>query len=78
MRIRRGFLSDSAFDDVVQFLTASGVFERRENHIISGPSVERLVSRVALIRNANLFERERNAIEALKTIRVTASMLEGW
>ena len=78
MRIRRGFLSDSAYDDVVQFLTASGVFERGESHIISGPNFNELASMTALIRNTNLFERERNAIEALKAIKLTANMLEGW
>lgn len=78
MRIRRGFLSDNAFDDVVQLLTAIEVFERRENHIISGANAGHIKKVTTLIRDTNIFVRERNAIAELTEIRITANMLEGW
>jgi hypothetical protein len=78
MRIRRGFLSDTAHDDVMQFLSASGVFERAESHVVSGPNSSNLEKVTALIRDMDLFERERSAIEALRAIKLTANMLEGW
>jgi hypothetical protein len=78
MRIRRGFLSDSAHDDVIDYLVANGVFERQPNHLISGMSAGKLSNMVTQINDQELFKPERRAIEELKTIKITDSMLEGW
>jgi len=36
MRIRRGFLSDTAHDDVINYLVACGQIRRFETQIVSG------------------------------------------
>lgn len=78
MRIRRGFLSDTAHDDVMQFLSASGVLERADSHVVTGPNSTNLEKVTGLIREMDLFERERSAIDTLRAIKLTANMLEGW
>ncbi len=78
MRIRRGFLSDSAHDDVISYLVACGRLVRAETQIISGTSSGALKDVAESIVENELFASERSVIEQLADINITNEMLEGW
>lgn len=78
VRIRRGFLSDSAHDDVISYLVACGRLKRFETQIVSGTSGGALMEIAKSIAEHELFASERGAIEQLADIRITNEMLEGW
>jgi hypothetical protein len=78
MRIRRGFLSDSAHDDVISYLVACGRLKRFETQIVSGTSGGALMELAKSITDRELFASERSVIEQLANIRITNEMLEGW
>jgi len=78
MRIRRGFLSDSAHDDVISYLVACGRLKRFETQIVSGTSGAALMELAKSITERELFASERSVIEQLANIRITNEMLEGW
>ncbi|MGA2351228.1 MAG: hypothetical protein ABSF70_12410 [Terracidiphilus sp.] len=78
LRIRRGFLSDSAHDDVINYLIACGRLKRFETQIVSGTGGGALTKIVESIREHDLFSSERGVIELLAEIKITNEMLEGW
>jgi hypothetical protein len=78
MRVRRGFLSDSAHDDVISYLVACGRLARLETQIASGTSGGALKEIAESIAEHELFASERGAIEQLADIRITNEMLGGW
>ncbi|MFZ0662874.1 MAG: hypothetical protein WAM66_09295 [Acidobacteriaceae bacterium] len=78
MRIRRGFLSDSAHDDVISYLVAYGQLKRFETQIVSGTSGDALMELAESIAEHKLFVSERGVIEQLANIRITNEMLGGW
>jgi hypothetical protein len=78
VRIRRGFLSDTAHEDVMNFLVACRVFVRDGGQIAlgaKGQEVERIIKEV---QTRDLFVSERETIAALGDIKITNNMLEGW
>ena len=77
-RIRRGFLSDTAYDDVMNFLEACTVFVREGAQIALGPKGEEVRKIVGQIQDQELFLSEREAIAVLADIKITNNMLEGW
>jgi hypothetical protein len=77
-RIRRGFLSDTAYEDAVDLLTAAGVFVRHGSHLSTGPRAAFLAEVSNSLVENRLFESERIVISELAHVRVTNSMLEGW
>jgi hypothetical protein len=78
IRIRRGFLSDSAHDDVISYLVACGRLTRLETQVVSGTSGRALKEVAESIADHDLFASERGVIEQLANIRITNEMLEGW
>jgi hypothetical protein len=78
IRIRRGFLSDSAHDDVVRYLAACGLIFRQETQIVSGLNANGLTQVANSIVQNDLFASERDALDELSQIRITNQMLEGW
>jgi hypothetical protein len=77
-RTRRAFLSDTAHDDVIRFISASGALRREGDHLYPGETYGNLLEIIDAIKKANLFQREREGIEQLRGIKITADMLEGW
>lgn len=78
MRIRRGFLSDTAHDDLIEYLVACGVLLRNETQIVTGKNATVLADFVEFILQHSLFSSERRAIEELASVSITNEMLEGW
>ena len=78
LRIRRGFLSDTAHDDVVNYLVACEVFLRKEAQLIGGKNAKALKDIAKSITETDLFASERNVIGQLANIKISNGMLEGW
>jgi hypothetical protein len=78
VRIRRGFLSDTAHEDVVNLLVACGVFVRQGSHLLMGERAGFLGELTKALAEGGLFDRERQAISQLVDIKLTNNMLEGW
>jgi hypothetical protein len=78
IRIRGGFLSDTAHDDVISYLIACGILRRSETQIVSGAHAAVLTTMATFIVEQGFFASERAAIKQLKEIKITNEMLEGW
>jgi hypothetical protein len=78
MRIRRGFLSDTAHDDVINYLIACGQLNRFETQIVSGAHGDALKKVADAITEHDFFRSERRVIDQLAEISITNEMLEGW
>lgn len=77
-RIRRGFLSDTAYDDVMNFLVACRLFIREGGQIALGAKGGEVARIVKAIKEQGLFLSEGQAIAVLGDIKITNNMLEGW
>jgi hypothetical protein len=78
VRIRRGFLSDTAHEDVMNVLVASGIFLRHGSHVVTGQRADYLQQIASSIAHDGLFENEQKMIALLADVRITNNMLEGW
>lgn len=78
IRIRRGFLSDTAHDDVIDYLVACDIFFRQESHLFTGKNGKSVAEVAGTIENHGLFASERKVIEELGGVKITNEMLEGW
>jgi hypothetical protein len=78
VRIRRGFLSDTAHEDVIDYLSACGILLRHGDHLVSGHRAEELEKIVAVAVEHSLFGDELRMVSDLAKVRLTTSMLEGW
>jgi hypothetical protein len=78
VRIRRGFLTDSAYDDVINFLTCCDILKREGQFLTTGSQWAKLTELSATIEQNDFFNREQSAISALMDIKITNYMLEGW
>jgi|GEM_PF-2238197 len=78
MRIRRGFLSDTAHEDVIDLLAACGIFVRAKNHLVTGERAGELAKIAASVQEKKLFDSELQLISKLEEIPLTNGMLEGW
>ena len=76
--LRRGFLGDRTHESLVELLIASGVLKRQPDHLMLGPRNTIIQDLYSEVVAGNLFLAERQALEALRTIVVTETMLEGW
>lgn len=77
-QLRRGFLGDRVHDTVVAFLVARGVFEQVDGHLVSGPSAGVLGRLYFTAAENSYFSTSVRALDELREIRITNSMLEGW
>jgi hypothetical protein len=78
VRIRRGFLSDTAHDDVVNLLVACGVFVRQGGHLLTGEKSGYLGELTKALTEGGLFQNERQIVSELGDVTLTNNMLEGW
>jgi hypothetical protein len=78
IRIRRGFLSDTAHDDVINYLVACGIFFWQESHLVNGQNGKALHEITDSIEKQDLFASERKVIAELVDVKITNAMLEGW
>jgi hypothetical protein len=74
--LRRGYVGDKMFNDVLDYLVARGYFVRNESHLIeTDQDLSRRMYRNA-VENC-LFESERSALAEFNTVKLTNLMLEG-
>jgi hypothetical protein len=78
MRSRRGFLSDTAHEDVINLLVACGIFVRSKTHLITGEKAGELAKISSATKEKDLFASMQNVISELAEIPLTNDMLEGW
>jgi hypothetical protein len=76
--LRRGFISDTLHDDVVDFLVAAGALRREELFVISGTNSSVVPALYSESLGHSLFESEFAALLELQKIVITNDMLEGW
>jgi len=74
--LRRGYLADTMFDDVIDFLVARGSLVRGASHLLEGatPLIRRIYE-TAL--QSSLFTAELEVLKELSAITMTNEMLEG-
>ena len=78
VRIRRGFLSDTAHEDVMNFLVACRLFIREGSQITLGVKGDEIGKIVGEVQKAELFLSERETLAELGNVKITNNMLEGW
>ena len=76
--LRRGFISDTMHDDVVDFLVGAGALRREELYVVPGPNVSVMFDLYSEAVERALFGAELTALDQLKSIVITNDMLEGW
>ena len=77
--LRRGFISDTMHDDVVDFLVGAGALRREELYVVPGTSVSVMFDLYSeAVERRTLFDAELTALGHLKSIVITNEMLEGW
>jgi hypothetical protein len=75
-RLRRGYVDDRMFNDMVDFLVARGSLVRGESHLTETATQFSREVRAQAISNG-LFRSERSTLEALGEVTLTNAMLEG-
>jgi hypothetical protein len=75
--LRRGFLGDQMFDNVVALLVARGALQWMGTHLVEGKNASFLSAIYTAAMDSGLFALERETIEALGGIKITVRMLEG-
>ena len=75
---RRGFIGDTVFDRVVEYLVARQILSKGNSYISLGGNGESFRQIPSVVKRENLFSSERNALAEMEEIRITNSMLEGW
>ena len=78
IRSRRGFLSDTAHEDVINLLVACGIFVRAKSHLITGEKAGELAKISKAMKEQDLFASMQRVISELAEIPLAKSMLEGW
>jgi hypothetical protein len=76
--LRRGFISDTMHDDVLDFLVAAGALRREELHVVPGTNSSVIFDLYSEALGRSLFDAELTALRQLKAIVITNEMLEGW
>ena len=76
--LKRGFISDTMHDDVLDFLVGAGALRREELYVVPGTNVSVMSDLYAEAVKRRLFDAELTALSQLKSIVITNEMLEGW
>jgi len=76
--LKRGFISDTMHDDVMDFLVASGMLRREELYVVPGSNSSAIFNLYSEAVERSLFDAELTALRQLKMIVITNEMLEGW
>ena len=77
-RARRGFLGDTMYDRLIDYLVAQEILSQTRTHLIIGTRGDVLQHIFSAVTKDNLFTAERSALMEMATIRITNDMLEGW
>jgi len=76
-RLRRGYLGDSTYDQVVEYMIACKILRADGRNFIS-ERASRYISEVTVVaEEQGMFISERAALQELTRLRVTIAMLEG-
>lgn len=76
--LRRGFISDTMHDSVMDFLIAAGALRREDLFVVAGTNATVIFDLYAEATTRMLFTTEVEALNQLGTIVITNEMLEGW
>jgi hypothetical protein len=76
--LRRGFISDTMHESVMEFLVAAGALRRDDAYILPGAKPSILADLHTEVQGRSLFQSEAKALTELKSIVITNEMLEGW
>lgn len=76
--LRRGFLNDSMYDAVIDYLVAAGYILKQKGHLASPMPGGKLAELFLELETNNLFEAERATLLSLNEVVITNDMLEGW
>jgi hypothetical protein len=76
-RLRRGYMGDSTYDHVVDFMTAYGIVRWDGKYLTSASSNSYISSVFEASENSGMFASERAVLLELKGLRITNAMLEG-
>jgi hypothetical protein len=76
--LKRGFISDTMHDDVMDFLVAASALRREELYIVPGTNFSVISNLYTEVVDRGLFAGESAALRQLETIVITNDMLEGW
>ena len=76
--LRRGFISDTMHDHVMDFLVAAGALRREELFVVAGTNAAVMLDLYADASKRSLFKKEVEALSELRDIVITIEMLEGW
>ena len=76
--LRRGFISDTMHESVMDFLVAAGALRRDDLFVVPGTRSSVIFDLYSEALNRTLFDSEVAALDQLKTIVITNEMLEGW
>ena len=76
--LRRGFISDTMHDDVLDFLVAARAPRREELYVVAGTNSSVIFDLYSGALGRSLFGDELTALHQLKAIVITNEMLEGW
>ena len=77
--LRRGFISDTMHDDVVDFLVGAGALRRDGLYVVPATNVAVMFDLYSeAVERRTLFDAELTALGHLKSIVITNKMLEGW
>jgi len=76
--LRKGFMTDTMHDKVMQFIAASGALRREEVYVVPGIKPDVLQGLRSVAESNSLFRSEIAALSEMLSITVTNDMLEGW
>jgi hypothetical protein len=76
--LRRGFISDTMYDDVMDFLIAAGALRRDELFVIPGTDFSIISNLYSEALELSIFGSELGALLELQSVNITNDMLEGW
>ena len=76
--LKRGFISDTMHDDVMDFLVAAGVLRREELYVVPGTNSSAIFDLYSEAMSRSLLDAESTALHQLKAIVISNDMLEGW
>jgi hypothetical protein len=76
--LRRGFISDTMHESVMEFLVASAALRREDVYVVAGARSSVMFDLYSEAQRRALFRSEVDALNQLKAIKITNEMLEGW
>lgn len=76
--LRRGFISDTMHESVMDFLVAAGTLRREDAFVIPSVNATVIFNLFNETRSREMFDLEIGALEEMKSIAITNDMLEGW